>query len=61
VTSIHVALTTPDHASLEINTTAAIPLSASFYGNGFDLRVVRVCFAKKEETLHAALGRLAKL
>jgi methionine aminotransferase len=39
---------------------AAIPLSA-FYGNGFDQRVVRFCFAKREETLHAALDRLAKL
>ena len=39
---------------------AAIPLSA-FYGNGFDQRVVRFCFAKKDETLHAALARLAKL
>jgi methionine aminotransferase len=39
---------------------AAIPLSA-FYGNGFDQRVVRFCFAKKEETLNAALERLAKL
>ncbi|MDF2463982.1 MAG: aminotransferase [Ramlibacter sp.] len=39
---------------------AAIPLSA-FYGNGFDQRVVRFCFAKKEETLNAALDRLAKL
>jgi methionine aminotransferase len=39
---------------------AAIPLSA-FYGNGFDQRVVRFCFAKKDETLRAALERLAKL
>ena len=39
---------------------AAIPLSA-FYGNGFDQRVVRFCFAKKEETLNLALQRLAKL
>ncbi len=39
---------------------AAIPLSA-FYGNGFDQRVVRFCFAKKDETLHTALDRLAKL
>ena len=39
---------------------AAIPLSA-FYSNGFDQRVVRFCFAKKEETLNAALDRLAKL
>ena len=39
---------------------AAIPLSA-FYGNGFDQRVVRFCFAKKDETLNAALKRLASL
>ena len=39
---------------------AAIPLSA-FYGNGFDQRVVRFCFAKKDETLQAALLNLAKL
>ena len=39
---------------------AAIPLSA-FYGSGFDQRVVRFCFAKKDETLNHALERLAKL
>jgi methionine aminotransferase len=39
---------------------AAIPLSA-FYGNGFDQRVVRFCFAKKDETLNAALQRLQSL
>ncbi len=39
---------------------AAIPLSA-FYESAFDQRVVRFCYAKKEETLHAALARLAKL
>ena len=39
---------------------AAIPLSA-FYGDGFDQRVVRFCFAKQDETLQAALVRLAKL
>lgn len=39
---------------------AAIPLSA-FYGNGFDQRVVRFCFAKKDETLLSALDRLARL
>ncbi|MEY4265712.1 MAG: hypothetical protein RIS90_247 [Pseudomonadota bacterium] len=39
---------------------AAIPLSA-FYGNSFDQRVVRFCFAKKDETLNAALARLAQL
>ena len=39
---------------------AAIPLSA-FYGDGFDQRIVRFCFAKKDETLNTALERLAKL
>ena len=39
---------------------AAIPLSA-FYGDGFDQRVVRFCFAKQDATLTMALGRLAKL
>jgi len=39
---------------------AAIPLSA-FYGGGFDQRVVRFCFAKKDETLRTALDRLARL
>ncbi|MBN9409296.1 MAG: pyridoxal phosphate-dependent aminotransferase [Burkholderiales bacterium] len=39
---------------------AAIPLSA-FYGDGFDQRVVRFCFAKKDDTLRAALERLARL
>ena len=39
---------------------AAIPMSA-FYSNSFDQRVVRFCFAKREETLNLALTRLAKL
>jgi len=39
---------------------AAIPLSA-FYADSFDQRVIRFCFAKQDETLHKALGRLAKL
>ena len=39
---------------------AAIPLSA-FYGNGFDQKVVRFCFAKQDETLREALKRLARL
>ena len=39
---------------------AAIPLSV-FYGAGFDQRVVRFCYAKKDETLRTALERLAKL
>ncbi|MGE8321266.1 MAG: pyridoxal phosphate-dependent aminotransferase [Comamonas sp.] len=39
---------------------AAIPLSA-FYGDGFDQKVIRFCFAKKDETLRAALEQLRKL
>jgi methionine aminotransferase len=39
---------------------AAIPLSA-FYGNGFDQKVIRFCFAKKDETLAEALKRLSRL
>jgi methionine transaminase len=39
---------------------AAIPLSA-FYSDGFDQRVVRFCFAKKDETLKTALDRLSRL
>jgi len=39
---------------------AAIPMSA-FYGGGFDQRVVRFCFAKRDETLNTALERLARL
>jgi methionine aminotransferase len=39
---------------------AAIPLSA-FYGDGFDQRVVRFCFAKQDSTLHSALERLKTL
>jgi len=39
---------------------AAIPLSA-FYGDGFDQKVIRFCFAKKDETLQLALERLVRL
>jgi methionine aminotransferase len=39
---------------------AAIPLSA-FYGDGFDQKVIRFCFAKKDETLQAAIDKLARL
>ena len=38
---------------------AAIPLSA-FYQNGFEQRIVRFCFAKRDETLNLALERLAR-
>jgi len=54
----------PDGAFCEWLTTevgvAAIPLSA-FYGNGFDQRVIRFCFAKRDDTLDEALRRLARL
>ncbi len=39
---------------------AAIPLSA-FYQGGFEQRIVRFCFAKKDEKLNLALERLAAL
>jgi len=39
---------------------ATIPLSA-FYHDGTDHRVIRFCFAKREETLRAAGERLARL
>jgi len=39
---------------------AAIPLSV-FYADGFDQRIARFCFAKKDETLALALDRLAQL
>ncbi|HEY3635811.1 MAG TPA: pyridoxal phosphate-dependent aminotransferase [Caldimonas sp.] len=39
---------------------AAIPLSA-FYADGFDQRIARFCFAKKDETLDLALARLRSL
>jgi methionine transaminase len=39
---------------------AAIPLAA-FYDTGFEQGLARLCFAKKDETLLAALARLAKL
>lgn len=39
---------------------AAIPLSA-FYGDSFDQRVVRFCFAKQDATLQEAIRRLQSL
>jgi methionine aminotransferase len=39
---------------------AAIPLSA-FYPGGLEQRIVRFCFAKKDETLALALDRLTSL
>jgi len=54
----------PDTAFAEWLTTdlgvAAIPMSA-FYETAPEMRVVRFCFAKKEETLTAALERLHQL
>ena len=39
---------------------AAIPLSV-FYAGGFEQRIVRLCFAKRDDTLRRALDRLAKI
>jgi methionine aminotransferase len=39
---------------------AAIPLSA-FYEGGFEQGIVRLCFAKRDETLVSALERLARI
>ncbi len=39
---------------------AAIPLSA-FYDDGRNQGLVRFCYAKQDQTLNAALGRLARL
>jgi methionine aminotransferase len=39
---------------------AAIPLAA-FYDAGFEQRIVRLCFAKRDETLRLALDRLARV
>ena len=39
---------------------AAIPLSA-FYHDGTDNRVLRFCFAKQEDTLRRAAGKLSRL
>ena len=39
---------------------AAIPLSA-FYADGFEQRIARLCVAKRDDTLQAALERLAVL
>jgi methionine aminotransferase len=39
---------------------AAIPLSV-FYDGGFEQGLARLCFAQRDETLHAALERLARL
>jgi methionine aminotransferase len=39
---------------------ASIPVS-SFYKNGTDNKVIRFCFAKKNETLEAAAERLERV
>jgi len=39
---------------------AAIPLSV-FYRDGFEQRIARFCFAKRDETLALAIERLAKI
>ena len=39
---------------------AAIPIAA-FYEAGFEQGIARLCFAKRDETLHSALERLARI
>ncbi len=39
---------------------AAIPLSA-FYADGYEQKIARLCFAKRDDTLQSALSRLQKL
>ena len=39
---------------------AAIPIAA-FYDDGREQRLARLCFAKRDDTLHRALDRLARL
>ena len=39
---------------------ASIPVSA-FYSKGTDYKVLRFCFAKKQETLEKAVDRLARV
>ena len=38
---------------------AAIPMAA-FHADGREAQVIRLCFAKRDETLDAALERLAR-
>ncbi len=45
---------------VEVHGVAAIPVSA-FYRTPFDNGVVRFCFGKREQTLDAALERLARV
>ena len=45
---------------IERHGVAAIPVCA-FYREAFDNRVVRFCFAKRDETLDAASGKLAAI
>jgi methionine aminotransferase len=45
---------------VERHGVAAIPVSA-FHRDGFDNRVVRFCFAKRDETLDAAAARLKEV
>jgi methionine transaminase len=54
----------PEEAFCRLLTTqhgvAAIPLSA-FYKDGFEQGIVRLCYAKRDETLDAALAKLARV
>lgn len=48
------------HRLIERHGVAAIPVSA-FYREGFDNHVVRLCFAKRDDTLDAAAARLCSI
>ena len=56
---VRLADSAPDQPTTDIG-VAAIPLSV-FYDGGFEQRIVRLCFAKRDETLRLALDRLAKI
>ncbi len=47
------------HLTIDVG-VAAIPLSA-FYESAFDQGIVRLCFAKRDDTLDAALDKLTKI
>ena len=56
----------PDHPGLRLRVRSArykpyrVALSA-FYRDGFEQRIARLCFAKKDETLALAIERLQKI
>ena len=49
------------HTKLFALTSATVFALSAFYGNGFDQKVIRFCFAKQDHTLLAALDKLKGL